>query len=69
MPSTASKVTLVVSTVLTIGTVYFVHYKQIYDKRELHKGIEREEENKKLLNVARLQQQEAIAQLHRQNDK
>ena len=58
MPTLASKVTLVASTVLTCGIIYYVHYKQVDDRAQLHKGIEKEFERRTTLERLRQEQQE-----------
>ena len=67
--SAASKVCLSLSTLLSVGIIIFVHYRQIEDRKELRIGIQLEEERnkQKKLNLVRLQQQESIAKAHDQN--
>jgi len=68
MPSTASKLTFLLSTVFTGGTICYVHYKQVYDRAQLHKGIEIEEkrlEGKRLLNLEQQKQQISIEKAYR----
>jgi len=69
MPSTASKVTLLVSSLITGGIVYYVHFKQYDERLQLHKGIEIEEERQaqKRQNLERLQQQAEIEKAYRQS--
>lgn len=69
MPSTASKLTFLVSTLFTGCIICYVHYKQVYDRAQLHRGIELEEERreeKKRLNLERLQQQSSIEKAYRE---
>jgi len=70
MPSTASKLTFLASTLFTCGIIGYVHYKQVYDRAQLHKGIEIEEEREKQkkLNLERLQQQSSIEKAYREVD-
>jgi len=67
MPSTASKLTFLTSTLFTGGIICYVHYKQVYDRQQLHRGIEIEEERQeqKRLNLERLQQQSTIEKAYR----
>jgi len=63
MPSLGSKVTLAVSSLITGGTIYYVHFKQVDDRVQLRKGIEMETERRsvqKQINLARLQEQDGL---------
>lgn len=79
--STASKVVLGVSVVLTLSTVAAVHLKQSWDKQRLHEGVvrdlerlERKKENLRLLEEQRTltrqledERQRRQAELHPQD--
>ncbi|KAM4595226.1 protein PET117 homolog, mitochondrial [Fundulus diaphanus] len=59
--STASKVVLTASVVLTVGTVAGVHLRQAWDRERLHEGVvrdlerlQRKEENLRLLEEQRV---------------
>ena len=68
MPSTASKITLALSSLASGGIIYFVHYNQVEDRRQLHKGIEIEEERRakqKQINIERLKEQEELTKAYR----
>ena len=68
MPSTASKLTFLLSTCFTGGTICYVHYKQVYDRAQLHRGIEIEEERlegKRRLNLEQQKQQISIEKAYR----
>jgi len=60
--STASKITLALTTATTIGIIYTVHVTQIADRTRLHQGIVRDIERQQLRtqNLARLQQQQQL---------
>jgi len=68
MPSTASKLTFLASTLFTGGIISYVHYKQYDDRVQLHRGIEIEEERreKKRLNLERQQLQSSIEKAYRE---
>ena len=68
MPSTASKITLALSSLASGGIIYFVHYSQVEDRRQLHKGIEIEEERRakqKQINIERRKEQEELTKAYR----
>lgn len=46
--STASKVTLAVTTAVTLGIIYGVHTQQVEDRAKLRQGIARDIERQKL---------------------
>jgi len=61
--------TFLVTTLFTGGIISYVHYKQVYDRAQLHKGIELEEERnaeKKRVNLERLQQQSSLEKQYRE---
>ena len=68
MPSTASKLTFLASTLYAGGIISYVHYKQVDDHVQLHRGIEIEEERleKKRLNLERQQMQSTIEKAYRE---
>ncbi|XP_028273543.1 protein PET117 homolog, mitochondrial [Parambassis ranga] len=70
--STASKVVLGVSVVLTLSTVAAVHLKQTWDRQRLHEGVvrdlerlERRKENLRLLEEQRSLTRQLEEQRHR----
>lgn len=66
--SRASRITLGVSVIGTVGTIYYVFYQQAKERDDLKKGILREEvrkEKKKAENLARLKEQEAITSMYK----
>ena len=68
MASLASKVTLVVSSLLSGGIIYYVHYQQAEDRVQLRKGIELEgerREEQKRINLVRLQQQADLTKAYK----
>ncbi|XP_040002868.1 protein PET117 homolog, mitochondrial [Xiphias gladius] len=60
--STASKVVLGLSVVLTVGTVAAVHLKQNWDRQRLHEGVVRDLERweRKKENLRRLEEQKIL---------
>ena len=72
MASVASKVTLVVSSLLSGGIIYYVHYQQAEDRVQLRKGIELEDERReeqKRINLVRLQQQADLTKAYKTAEK
>jgi len=68
MPSTASKVTLLVTTVGSLGIIWAVHNKQVEDRAQLHQGIIKDierQEKKKIENQYKLVQQQELTKLYR----
>jgi len=68
MPSTASKVTLLVTTVGSLGIIWAVHSRQVEDRAQLHQGIIRDierQEKKKIENQHKLVQQQELTKLYR----
>jgi len=66
--STASKVTLLVTTVASLGIIWTVHSRQVEDRAKLHEGIIRDVERqtkKKIENQHYLVQQQELAKLYR----
>ncbi len=57
MPTLASKVTLVASTAITCSIIGYVHFRQVDDRVQLHKGIEKEAEKKANLDMLRQQKE------------
>jgi len=67
--STASKVTLAVTTAVSLGVIWAVHNKQVEDRAKLHAGIERDLERqakKRVVNQQLLVQQQELTKLYRQ---
>lgn len=67
--STASKVTLAVTSVVSLGIIWAVHNKQVEDRAKLHAGIERDLERqakKRVVNQQLLVQQQELTKLYRQ---
>ena len=72
MASLASKVTVVVSSILSGGIIYYVHYQQAEDRVQLRRGIELEEERReeqKRINLVRLQQQADLTRAYKTANK
>lgn len=70
--STASKVTLAVTVVASLGVVYGVHSQQVEDRARLHDGIVRDEERQQRRREENRQQQlqqRVIEQQYRQAEK
>jgi len=68
MPSLASKVTLLVTTIGSLGIIWTVHSKQVEDRAQLHQGIIRDierQEKKKVQNQHRLVEQQELTKLYR----
>jgi len=68
MPSIASKVTLLVTTIGSLGIIWAVHSKQVEDRAQLHQGIIRDierQEKKKVQNHHRLVEQQELTKLYR----
>jgi len=68
MASLASKVTVLVSSLLSGGIIYYVHYQQAEDRVQLRKGIELEgerREEQKRINLVRLQQQADLTKAYK----
>jgi len=66
--STASKVTLALTTLGSIGVIYSVHKNQVEDRAKLHDGIVRDLERqakKKVVNQQLLVQQQELTKLYR----
>lgn len=68
MPSLASKVTLALSCIITASTVCYVHYKQVDDRWQLHQGISKEFENRKVENLRLLDQQRVLEEAYRKEE-
>lgn len=67
--STASKVTLAVTTAVSLGVIWTVHSKQVEDRAKLHAGIERDLERqakKRVVNQQLLVQQQELTKLYKQ---
>lgn len=67
--STASKVTLAVTTAVSLAVIWTVHSKQVEDRAKLHAGIERDLERqakKRVVNQQLLVQQQELTKLYRQ---
>ena len=67
--STASKVTLAVTTAVSLGIIWAVHSKQVEDRAKLHAGIERDLERqakKRVVNQQLLVKQQELTKLYRQ---
>ncbi|KAL1931255.1 hypothetical protein VTP01DRAFT_10392 [Rhizomucor pusillus] len=60
--STRAKMTLGASIVLCCGTIYGVHYLQIYEKELMRQGLEKDDERRRKL----LQRQENMRELEEQ---
>jgi len=70
--STASKVTLVVTSVVSLGIIWSVHDKQVSDRAKLHAGIERDLERqakKKVANQTLLVQQQELTKLYQRAER
>jgi len=66
--STASKVTLALTTLGSIGVIYSVHKNQVEDRAKLHDGIVRDLERqakKKVVNQQLLVQQQELTKLYK----
>jgi len=66
--SRASKVTLALTTLGSIGVIYSVHKNQVEDRAKLHDGIVRDLERqakKKVVNQQLLVQQQELTKLYR----
>lgn len=66
--STASKVTLLLTSVGALGIIWGVHSEQVEDRAKLHQGIIRDlerQEKKKIENHHNLVQQQELAKLYR----
>jgi len=66
--STASKVTLLVTTAGSLGIIWAVHSRQVEDRAKLHQGIIRDierQEKRKIENQHQLVQQQELAKLYR----
>jgi len=66
--STASKVTLALTSVGALGIIWAVHSGQVEDRAKLHQGIVRDlerQEKKKVENQHNLVQQQELAKLYR----
>ncbi|KAH0949741.1 hypothetical protein HN011_003348 [Eciton burchellii] len=58
--SIASKTTFVLCCVASVGIIYYVHYKQDYDRQQLHLGVIRDierQQRRKAENIYILEQQ------------
>jgi len=70
--STASKVTLVVTSVVSLGIIWSVHDKQVTDRAKLYAGIERDLERqakKKVANQTLLVQQQELTKLYQRAER
>jgi len=70
--STASKVTLALTTLGSLGVIYSVHKNQVEDRAKLHDGIVRDLERqakKKVVNQQLLVQQQELTKLYRKAEK
>lgn len=70
--STASKVTLVLTSAVSLGIIWSVHDKQVSDRAKLHAGIERDLERqakKKVANQTLLVQQQELTKLYQRAEK
>jgi len=69
--STASKVTLAVTTAVTLGIIATVHITQITDRAKLREGIFRDEERqkKKIENQHHLVQQQELAKVYKRAER
>ncbi|KAK3914750.1 Protein PET117-like protein, mitochondrial [Frankliniella fusca] len=70
--STRSKIVLGVSCVVSVGIIFGVHYKQQLDRERMHQGVVRDmevQEMKKRQNMVLLDQQTALTQLLRDQEK
>lgn len=67
--STASKVVLGVSVVLTLSTVAGVHLKQAWDRERLHEGVLRdlERQERKKENLRLLEEQRELTRILQEN--
>lgn len=67
--STASKVVLGVSVVLTLSTVIGVHLKQSWDRERLHEGVLRDLERlqRKKENLRLLEEQKELTRILQEN--
>lgn len=67
--STASKVVLGVSVVLTLSTVTAVHLKQAWDRERLHEGVLRDLERlqRKKENLRLLEEQRELTRILQEN--
>ncbi|XP_076237984.1 cytochrome c oxidase assembly factor-like [Calliopsis andreniformis] len=62
--SVAAKATLGISFLTSAGIIGYVHYRQEYDREQLHQGVVRDlerQERKKIRNLYILQQQQELA--------
>ncbi|XP_012537192.1 protein PET117 homolog, mitochondrial [Monomorium pharaonis] len=62
--SSASKITFGICCMSSVGIISYVHYKQAYDRKQLHLGVIRDierRERRKAENVYILQQQAELA--------
>ncbi|XP_076544181.1 cytochrome c oxidase assembly factor-like [Osmia lignaria lignaria] len=67
--SLASKVTFALCCATSIGIAGYVHYKQEYDRKQLHLGVERDierQERRKVQNLYMLEQQRHLTKQLRQ---
>jgi len=64
--STASKVTLVLTSVVTLGVIWAVHTQQVEDRAKLHQGIEKdlERQRRKKENQEYLEKQQELTKLY-----
>ncbi|KAK2588358.1 hypothetical protein KPH14_004373 [Odynerus spinipes] len=71
--STAAKLTFATCCVVSISIIAYVHYKQHYDREQLHLGVVRDierQQRRKIENVYNLQQQlELTKQLQKSIEK
>lgn len=66
--SLASKITLAVTSAGAASVIYYVHYRQVEDRQQLHQGIVRDlerQQQKKIENLYRLEQQKELTKLYR----
>jgi len=69
--STGSKLTLVITSVATIGVIWNVHNSQVEDRARLHEGILRDEERqikRRTENQHHLVQQQELTKLYKKAD-
>jgi len=66
--STASKITLLATSVGTLAIIWTVHNRQVEDRAQLHQGIVRDierQEKKKIENQHKLVQQQELTKLYK----
>lgn len=68
--STTAKIIFSTCCAVSIGIIAYVHFKQQYDREQLHLGVLRDierQQRRKIQNVYNLQQQELLTQELRKN--